>query len=187
VFIAFNGPVPVTWLDFEAKVVGANDVDLNWSTASEENNNYFVVERSLDGEVFESVSKHINGAGNSSEVNHYNHVDLNVPNGVIYYRVKQVDFDGQFEYSEIRLVNIFEQRTVVVYPNPARNEVNIQVNGANGEQVRITNLAGQEVAASQVTSHGFVAIDATELPNGIYFVSIQSRWHNEIRKVIVQK
>jgi len=106
---------------------------------------------------------------------------------VIYYRVKQIDFDGQFEYSEIRLVHIFEQRSIVVYPNPAKNEINIHVNGANGEHVRITNLAGQEVAASQVASQGFVAIDATELPNGIYFVSIQSRWHNEVRKVIVQK
>lgn len=186
-FIAFGGPVPVTWLDFTATLVGANDVELNWSTAAEENNSHFVVERSLDGESFTQVGDFVTGAGNSTEINAYVAIDLNVPKGAIYYRIKQIDFDGQFDYSEVRWVMVSERRSIVVYPNPVKNEINVQVNGANGEVVTIANMAGQQLTRVYTTNGGFAHIDVTDYPNGLYFITIESNLHTEVRKVLIQK
>jgi hypothetical protein len=78
-------------------VIGNNDVELNWSTASEENNSHFVVERSVDSENFMAIGQLVNGAGNATSINAYSSFDLNVPVGALYYRIKQIDFDGQFD------------------------------------------------------------------------------------------
>jgi len=186
-FIAFGGPVPVTWLDFTAELVGANDVELNWSTAAEENNSHFVVERSIDGQTFSQIGESVRGAGNASEINTYFALDLDVPTGAAYYRIKQIDFDGKFDYSEVRLVMVSERRSIVIYPNPAKNEINVQINGAHNEVVYIANTAGQKLG-SVVTSHGgFASLDVSDYPNGLYFVTIESDLHTEVRKVLIQK
>jgi hypothetical protein len=186
-FIAFGGPVPVTWLDFKAVVIGANDVELKWSTASEENNSHFVVERSIDGESFEVIGQAIKGAGNSTEINTYSALDLNVAPGTAYYRIKQIDFDGQYDYTDVKLISIYEKRSIVVYPNPAKNEINVQVNGATGEIITLFNLAGQRLVNLQTSTSGFATIKLQDYPNGLYFITIESNLRTEVRKVLIQK
>ena len=94
---AFNITLPVDLISFEAEREGDN-IKLNWSTASEENNDYFEIQKSYDGEVFTPIG-YVDGAGNSNAVLEYNYTDSET--GKAYYRLKQLDYDGEFEYSDI--------------------------------------------------------------------------------------
>lgn len=118
-----TNPLPVELIRFSG-VPSDNKVILNWSTSSEENNEGFYVERSRDGLSFESIG-FISGKGNSNEVHHYDFVDQRPNLGYNFYRLKQVDYDGQFEYSNI--ISVFNDFirsgiTATIYPNPARAE-----------------------------------------------------------------
>lgn len=122
--------LPIELLSFTAIANAKNGVDLTWVTALEINNDFFTIERSKDGVNFEEVTN-VAGAGNSSETRTYNTVDENPAAGVNYYRLKQTDFDGAFEYSSIASVNIGSTEPTVevtVYPNPANVGQQIQVN-----------------------------------------------------------
>jgi hypothetical protein len=168
-------------------LVGGNDVELNWATGSEENNSHFIVEKSLDGYSFAAVGQQIQGAGTTVAVQHYSAVDLNLPTGVVYYRIKQIDFDGKFDYTNVEFVYISERRNIVVYPNPAKDEINIQVNGSNGESVIIMNLAGQVLGSTELSQDGFGSLNTLDYPNGIYFIQIESSLHSDVSRVIIQK
>ncbi|MCC6252410.1 MAG: hypothetical protein IT238_08120, partial [Bacteroidia bacterium] len=102
-----NGsPLPITLLEFNAQPV-IDEVSITWTTASEINNDYFNVERSKDGIHFESIAQ-IPGAGNSHTILNYKTMDAQPYEGVSYYRLKQTDFDGKFEYSTIKSVNFIK-------------------------------------------------------------------------------
>ena len=97
-------PLPVTLLFFDAKYISGN-VELTWVTASEINNDYFLVERSIDGKAFSAVTK-VKGAGNSTSTNEYHCADYYPASGITYYRLKQIDYDGNFSYSDIVAVYV---------------------------------------------------------------------------------
>jgi len=97
--------LPIELIHFTAKNVNNREVLLEWSTASETNNDFFTLERTLDGENFEIIGT-VDGAGNSTSTLNYNFVDDDPYSGISYYRLKQTDFDGSFEYSELRAVEI---------------------------------------------------------------------------------
>ena len=94
---AINITLPVDLISFEAEREEDN-IKLNWSTASEENNDYFEIQKSYDGEVFTPIG-YVDGAGNSNAVLEYSYTDSET--GKAYYRLKQLDYDGEFEYSDI--------------------------------------------------------------------------------------
>lgn len=112
-------PVPVTLVDFSLTQFDET-VILTWVTATEINNSHFVIEKSTDGETWVAVGL-IAGVGNSNSLQHYTYVDRSA--NVSYYRLKQVDFDGQFEYSPIIVAR------KVVQPEPLRISV-IQMDGS---------------------------------------------------------
>ena len=181
------GAVPVTWLDFTAKKVSTNDVELDWSTASEINNSHFEVERSFDGSNFETIGSPIQGAGNTSQIQNYEAMDYDLPEGVAYYRVKQIDFDGQFDYTPIRIVQVLTRNEMVVYPNPANDEVNVSFKGAKGQEVIVTNSMGQELDRMILSKEGFGTINTTNYPHGVYFIEVQGVSGVETQKFTVQK
>ena len=112
--------LPIELLYFTAKQSGTK-VKLDWATASEQNNDYFVVERSQDGTNFTEVFRK-KGAGNNSNTLYYNGFDNTPMEGISYYRLKQVDYDAKFKYSDIQSVNFkFDPAEVgiKIYPNPA--------------------------------------------------------------------
>ena len=116
--------LPIHLLYFKAKPVG-KEVRLDWSTASETNNDYFTVERSQTGSNFVPLFTK-NGAGTSTTTLYYFGYDKSPYNGVSYYRLKQTDFDGHTDYSAIESVNITnneEENLFVVYPNPSSNNM----------------------------------------------------------------
>ncbi|MBN8703605.1 MAG: hypothetical protein J0M08_11100 [Bacteroidetes bacterium] len=111
-----NSPLPIELLSFDAKL-NSDVVDVEWETATEINCDYFIVEKTIDGDNFEFVSK-VAGAGNSFSVQKYSTVDTNPYDGVSYYRLKQVDFDGSFTYSNLVAVEVLINSGFSVYPNP---------------------------------------------------------------------
>lgn len=119
--LASNIPLPIELISFEAIVVN-KAVLLKWITASEHNNDYFTVERSLDGEKFE-VLQIVRGAGTTELQTNYEVQDKSPLLGRSYYRLKQTDYDGTTTFSNIVLVNVLETNAGVtaMYPNPVEN------------------------------------------------------------------
>ena len=105
---------------------------INWSTLSEENNDYFTLERSSDGINFESIDQ-IDGAGSSNKLINYQIIDKNPIKGISYYRLKQTDFDGETSYSNISSVNNNQhnnevlKKGFILYPNPVKANENINI------------------------------------------------------------
>jgi len=115
--------LPIKLLSFDAQKNG-DVVDLSWVTAEEINNDFFTIERSVDGQVFEELTQ-VQGAGTSSESRSYSTIDNDPLSGTSYYRLKQTDFNGQYEYfpmvavdfeNTVSTVSVVENLTVG--PNP---------------------------------------------------------------------
>lgn len=111
--------LPITLISFEVNNYKEDQVKLEWVTTSEVNNAFYTIERSIDGVSFETVAV-IDGAGNSNDLLYYTYVDVSPINGISFYRLKQTDFGGEFDFSEIRSVKIESQfkTSYKAYPNP---------------------------------------------------------------------
>lgn len=177
------GTLPIELIEF----IGYTENGLNkiqWSTSTEINNDYFELERSEDGYLFTKIEK-IKGAGNSSVIVTYSYTDKNPFSDITYYRLKQVDFDGQFEYHNIIAIqNIHNNNSnATIYPNPSNNHIKIGgMDLKDIERISIFNSIGQKVYESEIYEDG---IDISELDNGIYFVLINEN-DNIIRKTITK-
>jgi len=114
-----NSPLPITLVYFEAKVNDNKKVELSWKTATEINTDYFSVERSKDGKQFGEIGK-LRGSGNSSEPHSYTLVDNDPLPGISYYRLHQVDLDGQSVYSRLVAISLNDNEvdSPHVFPNP---------------------------------------------------------------------
>ena len=122
--------LPVELLEFKATANSAvKNVDLTWVTASEINNDYFVIERSTDANDWSPLDS-VDGAGNSNAVLTYHYPDNNPYLGTSYYRLKQRDFDGTTEYSNIEVVNFEGLEIISLFPNPSNGEVSISINSS---------------------------------------------------------
>ncbi len=168
-----GNPLPIELLSFTAEPEGIN-VRLDWSTASEKENDYFEVERSADGTNFE-VILYKKGAGNSTSVLHYSDLDRNPLNGLSYYRLKQVDFDGDVFYSKIVSVTFDkgQEEKLLVYPNPAKNEIVVSGKDLSASEIGIVDIMGKDVTQiAQVlqTDENSTTFDIGKLPAGIYLI-----------------
>jgi hypothetical protein len=173
-----NGPLPVSFSSFNAKLIDQN-AHLTWSTSSETNNSGFEIERSLDGSSFETIG-FVKGAGNSNKTISYLFTDANLAHPIAYYRLKQVDFDGKFDYSETITVSSDEAQ-IEVTPNPFVE--NISIAASNQDQMvfaEIIDITGKVKASS--TGMGNLTLDTKDLNQGVYFVRVN---HGE--KVIVKR
>ncbi|MFC5270644.1 T9SS type A sorting domain-containing protein [Adhaeribacter terreus] len=181
-------PLPVALVSFNAEKA-SNAVNLNWKTASEKNNDLFVVERSADGRNFEAIGQ-VKGASNSNVLNAYAFADKNPVNGVSYYRLKQIDFDGKFEYSKIVSVTFEGKITAVAinaFPNPANNLLNVKVNGLNGKAtMEITDVTGRSLKQLKINAAETNAVNVEMLPKGLYQIRIVSENGSAVSKFLKQ-
>ncbi|MHA7102508.1 T9SS type A sorting domain-containing protein [Roseivirga pacifica] len=185
--------LPITLIDFTAKVSGSV-VQLDWSTASETNNEYFTIERSSDGSNFHAVLT-VDGAGNSSGVIDYQAIDPFPMNGRTYYRLKQTDFNGQFEYSKLVAVDFHGlqgQHDFALVKNPVQN----------GETVYLEfseSLSAQPITVQMINGSGRVeqqldkVVDSTlemqlssPKKSGLYIIQVISSQGRISKKLIVQ-
>ena len=177
-------PLPIELLGFVAKLKDEN-VLLNWETATEINNDYFVLEKSADGINFIEFTQQP-GAGNSHTIRNYSFIDKNPFNGVSYYRLKQVDFNGKFSYSEIESVTRKETLSIGLYPNPMHNYLTLSTNFDAEKEVSILifSVTGKLIDQQKVImikGTTTFLINTTQLPLGTYFVKVIS--DNELIKV----
>lgn len=166
--------LPVELLNFKTILTQERTVNLSWETASEINNDYFTVERSKDGILWEAINK-IKGAGNSSRVINYSTFDDKPLSGTSYYRLRQTDNDGSYTYTKASAVMFdnYLQSHVSLFPNPTSGQITIQGNKAETTAIRIYNLLGQDVSSYikvlEENEKGIV-IDLSGLIAGVYQV-----------------
>lgn len=186
-------PLPVELLAFFAKNVNG-DVHLNWSTSSETNNKGFFIERALDGVNFKDIN-FVEGAGNSKSIRNYTAKDANpfALANTIYYRLRQVDFDGSIAYSNIAIVseNDGVEETIAVYPNPFNESTGVLISTAavGTVQIEIVDLLGRTVAVQVspvVAGAQYVNISGlNQLTSGVYVVRVSNG--NVVTTTKVQK
>lgn len=167
-----NSGLPIELKNFVATPKISLYVDIEWTTASETNNDYFTLERSSNGTDWDELTV-IDGAGNSTQTLHYNYTDENPYKGVSYYRLKQTDFDGAFTYSSIQSV-VIESEQPEPYPNPTAGELRIDILGIEPSLVNLMNSSGQKVAFELGSDGNSTLIDLSDLPSGLYFLTIQT-------------
>ncbi|UII29172.1 T9SS type A sorting domain-containing protein [Fulvivirga maritima] len=185
-----TGTLPVEFLYVNA-VSENNSVKIEWATGSELNNDFFTIERSVDGLTFQEIGT-VNGAGNSTETIEYLFEDFSPNSGANYYRVKQTDFDGQYDYSE--LVHIFNEQVrsleVSAYPNPVTDQLNVRVDGFGSDEVRVqlTDSRGMNVFSKAYDSNfdNVAQINVSGLTKGIYIVTLKSTLYTLTKSVVVR-
>lgn len=183
---AVQTPLPVELLYFQATAEG-EQVRLQWATASETNNDHFQVERSANGTDFERVGDQVRGAGNTDEPLNYELVDADPLPGVSYYRLKQVDFDGRYEYSNIEVVQMGDVATgaLQLFPNPVRDQLQVRWDGdRNIDRLRLLTARGQEVSIDARINDKQAEVDLGDLPAGVYFLEVLSGRERRVQKVV---
>lgn len=177
-------PLPVEWLSFTGEKL-EKDVLLNWSTASECNNDYFTVERATDEMPFAEIGR-VGGNGNSSQQHFYSFTD-NAPSlGNNYYRIKQTDYNGVFQYSTSIAVAFDESsHTHTLTTWNTESGIAYEMSGWNGNVVlQVYDAMGNLIVAQKLDAEekGIIYLDAES--RGIYFLEFSSDTYRQVKKVI---
>ena len=159
----YTAPLPVKWVYFQGQL-SENGVMLRWKTASEIHNLRFEVERSLDALHWKKIG-FVEGNGDRNTQSLYHFLDTTTPSGIHYYRLKQIDLDGQFEFSSIIHVQ-GKNNAIKAYPNPTQGIVRIE--GVLPD-VKVYNILGREVKRETMKGQD---LDLSDLPNGLYIISV---------------
>jgi hypothetical protein len=180
--ISASNPLPVNWLSFTGKGLNKFENYLQWSTASETNNDYFVVERSTDMMNFTAVQK-VKSQGNSSKTQVYSIIDKLKESSSrnIYYRIKQVDADGKHTYSKVVTIKPFVQSNIdVSISNPFEGAPVIYFDNsikASTLSIEVTDITGKVVLTQTYTlaegRNEFTPVEFSGLRNGVYFTQIK--------------
>ena len=182
-------PLPVSLMSFTTKLYQKNNVMIDFSTASEQNNHYFNIEHSIDAINFDKITQ-INGNGNSNTIQKYQFIHRDLQEGVHFYRLKQVDIDGTFKYSDVRKTSINKNNSVFgieIFPNPTKNILNI--NATIDENIDIFNITiydtNGRIILAQNLSNTQNQMDMTGLNPGLYFAKIMINNEVTITKISV--
>lgn len=184
--------LPIALVRFDAKTTEST-VELEWVTASEEDNDFYTVERSIDGKDFYSILT-VGGAGDSEELLTYRATDMTPLAGRSFYRLKQTDYNGQFEYSEIRSVfytGNSEALDISVYPNPvnANSVLTIKIPSAfltHYLKLQLVDRFGRSVDVKYRLTEGGINMQTTHLKAGLYIVNVTDGISQARKKVIVK-
>ena len=186
--------LPIGLIDFSGDFDEVSRSNLlTWTTSSESNNDFFLIERSTDGTNYQPIAD-IDGAGNSSIENRYTYYDPVASAGVFYYRLKQVDFDGSFTYSHsISIESKIDTDSFFgsIFPNPAKTAFTLITSARNqaipvslsfyNNQLQL--IKTEELAGSKNASN--YKIDVSDLKAGVYTVHLRSGEKAEVRKVVI--
>jgi Secretion system C-terminal sorting domain len=162
--------LPIELVDFSALLKNDRTVELAWQTASEKDNDYFTIERSIDGENWTAIQE-IDGAGNSTNLLNYATTDIVSEKGIFYYRLKQTDFDGAYTYSDIRAVVVNQLAIETsVYPNPTNGSFTLTYSEEKDAPALYTTMGTEAVEYNVIPTNGGFIYDISTLANGIYFL-----------------
>lgn len=168
------GGLPIELIQFNGEAKD-DHVELYWQTATETDNDYFTIERSMDGKMWSDIIE-VDGAGNSTELQSYKVQDLHPENGINYYRLRQTDFSGDSEVSSPVAVEFYRDIGFTVAPNPALDDLTIYLEeNHHGVIVHIYNSMGELVGQENIpVGERTRQVDITDLPAGIYIVNISN-------------
>ncbi|MBX2975981.1 MAG: T9SS type A sorting domain-containing protein [Ignavibacteriaceae bacterium] len=186
-------PLPVELSSFNASVSGTN-VTLNWKTATEKNANQFVVEKNTNS-IWTEIG-YVKAVGTSTTEQSYSFTDKNFVEGNISYRLKIVDFDGSYEYSnviEVDVERVIDYSLAQNYPNPFNptTTIDFQIPSNGFVSLKVYDLLGKEVATliNEVKTSGkhSVEFNASELASGIYLYELRSGSFLSTKKLVLMK
>jgi len=187
--------VPVELTSFTANLNKSGNVILNWSTATEVNNHMFEIERRNESTHFTTIG-FIEGNGTTTEPSEYSYIDKLLKTGMYYYRLKQIDFGGNYEYSEEVLIDVKGPLTFKLgqnYPNPFNPSTTIKYSIPETGHVilSIYNIIGEEVKVlvDERMDAGFYEkiFDASNLPSGVYVYKLESPGLVQAKKMLLMK
>lgn len=180
-FRTVSALLPVEWLYFSARAKG-NDVQLDWGTSTESNNEGFEIEWSYDGQSFKSIGQQ-KGAGTTQVEQDYTYLHRKPGSGIHYYRIKQIDFDGSFAYSATRSVSLSSKEQVQFFPNPVKDKLEFIKEMEEPLQVKLFDTYGREVKRFQLTKNR-ANFYLGDLAPGLYFAKYQIAGEEKIQRII---
>ncbi|MEN0048816.1 MAG: T9SS type A sorting domain-containing protein [Bacteroidota bacterium] len=180
--------LPVEWLSFKAKQVNESSALLEWATATETNASHYEVEHATNVKDFKPISK-VKAAGNSLSTQHYEFFHLDVQQGINYYRIKQIDLDGTYEYTPVEAV-IFDSKKKLglsIFPNPTNGWVNILIQTeASYTTLKISDARGKTIREFTTDTQDTFYFDASTLAAGMYQVEVQTnKGERYIEKLVI--
>ena len=178
--------LPVEMLEFTGYNTENGNI-LQWTTASERNNDYFVLERSQNTIDFSQIAV-LQGNGNSNTTKIYSAIDRNPYTAINYYRLKQVDFDGSFEYSQVITINSHPAGAAIrTYPNPAGDYLDLEINSNTYQTLHyvLIDASGSIVLtgnAEAETGINYIREDISSLQKGLCFLIVRDEQNRIISK-----
>jgi len=167
-------PLPVSWVSVDAKAV-SNATFILWSTANERNNKFFEIERSNDGITFNSIGN-VQSQGTTNGIKNYQFIDAQPDKGYNYYRIKQVDVDGKYSYSEIKTINNQSNAAeLAVWPNPSTGIFNYSVHTDSPFTIEVYSSMGNLIRTESIDSVNenlIHQVDLSNLSTGIYQIKV---------------
>jgi len=194
IYVIDLNPIPVELISFTANA-NNNNVELNWSTASEVNNRGFDLQRRSENQDYKSIT-FIDGYGTTTETQFYYFEDKNLEEGTYYYRLKQLDFNGAFEYSNEIMVGVSNPISFDLaqnYPNPFNpsTKISFQIAESGFTSLKVYDVLGNEVATlvseEKPTGEYEVEFSGSELTSGIYFYQLKAGNYIETKKMLLLK
>ena len=173
-----SNPLPVTGMQLSAEVNGTA-ASLKWQTYTEMNTSHFITEKSMDALNWSAIDS-VKAAGYSSSTRNYSSIDYKAGQ-VNYYRIKQVDLDGRYTFSNIVRVNVTETVNAKIYPNPFVSQVQLDLVAANAQKatIGINDMQGRRVVSKiwslSKGSNSNVISEVKQLPAGMYFISVTAQ------------
>jgi hypothetical protein len=184
-------PLPVKWLNVKARWEGS-DARLLWSTSSEVNNSHFEIEQSLDNSTFRNLGT-VKGMGTTFSTQQYSYTDyspLTNDNRQIYYRIKQVDFDGKYVYSKtVSVISNEEDNSVrfVIFPNPTSGQLRLSNTSNKLISYSIYSMHGELISLGNSVEPHSTLLCKEELDGGVYWVMITSERQQKPFRLVVIK
>jgi len=193
--VTFTAPLPVKLLNFTAELITKDGVYISWTTATEINNDYFTIEKSMDGIDINELNI-VAGAGNSTNILNYFIADKNPYEGTSYYRLRQTDYDGKtetFPWVTINNTNVRDLSLDVIMNPTTRENIHLNISGQKGDEVLVVlrDFSGKEYCSKVITlnnsSNTLIAIDNYQsiLP-GIYIVVASCSNDLDTKKLIIR-
>jgi hypothetical protein len=159
----YSGTLPIVWQSHTTAIIKNGESQITWSIATQINNEKYTIEHSTDGRNFSPIGE-IAGDGTNNETKHYEYIHRSPSIGINYYRIKQVDYDGKYSYSDIVSVRYDGDHNINIYPNPTSSEVT--VNTSEPTTLQIMDVYGRLLTIQDITE-GQNTINLSELPTGI--------------------
>ena len=187
VILDLGGPLPITWGPYQAVLTDSGSVRVNWSTLEEQNNRYFIVQRSGDGRQFINLDT----VAAANQPHSYSYLDPAPLSGSSYYRLAQADLDGKLSYSAVMQVTMTSKSrmSLRLAPNPARGIIYLELeNAEQGRlEVSLSDAMGrvlQKWAFDKSTQRWNQPIDPGTLAAGTYFITVKGVRTREVRSFI---